>query len=85
MSKDLCDIMTTKSKARESQEDIKAGTRQTIVGGLAAIALFLIILITGKPIIYIGGLGASLVYGIGICLPAICVASVAIHKSRNAI
>jgi hypothetical protein len=62
---------------------MRAGSRQTIMGAFAAMALFLLLLITGKPIAYVGNLGASLAYGIVVCIPAICVASLAIYKSRK--
>ena len=62
---------------------MNAGTRQTIIGLFAVIALFLLILISGRPISYVGSFEYSLIYGIGVCIPAICVASFAIYKSKN--
>jgi glutamate dehydrogenase/leucine dehydrogenase len=75
--------MTTNGRTKGSPEDMNAGTRYTIYGAFAAIALFLIVVITGKPIAYIGSLGGSVVYGIGVCIPAMCVAGLAIYKSWN--
>jgi hypothetical protein len=61
----------------------KSGTKIVIFGGLAAIALWLIVLVNGHPIRPFDSFAISYIYGLGITAPAIVVSIMAISRNRQ--
>ena len=65
------------------QEERYAGAIIGMFGALAALELFVIVLILGKPIHHLQNLEFSLAYSFVVALPVVCVASLAIHRARK--
>ena len=75
--------MAERIEAETIQEERYAGAILGMFGALAALELFVIVLILGKPIHYLNNLEFSLAYSFVVALPAVCVVSLAIHKTRK--
>ena len=73
-------------QAEQEKEDIiirrdPQTAKFVVLGGLAAIALWLFVLVTGSPIAYFEGHSLSFVYALVVSLPAIGVSLFALKKA----
>lgn len=76
-------MVTEERQSDLIQGEAISGAIIGIFGALAALELFAIVQIVGKPISYLGNLEFSLAYAILVSVPAVFVASLVIHKTRT--